>query len=75
MPRRKSQSAADYNTLVNEAVQGVHSGKYKSLYKAAKYLGLSKDTVTRCVNGGLSRLQARQQQQKLLYAQEKVLLK
>ena len=62
MPRRKSQSTADYNKLVNEAVQRVYSGKYKSLYKATKYLGLSKDIVTCCVNGGLLHSQARQQQ-------------
>ena len=67
MSYRKSQSAADYNTLVNKAVQGVHSRKYKSLYKAAKYLGLSKDIVIYHVNGGLLYLQAHQQQQKLLY--------
>jgi hypothetical protein len=75
MPRRKSQSFAEYNTLVEQAIQGVYSGLYKSSYEAAKQLGLNKETVLRRVNGGLTRSQARQQQQKLSYAQEKVLLK
>jgi hypothetical protein len=75
MVRRRSQNAAVLNTLLDEAVHGVQSGKYKSSYKAAKELGLNKETVLRRVNGGLSRSQARQQQQKLSYTEEKVLLK
>ena len=55
MVRRKSQTAAEIDALVNEAVLGVQSRLYKSLYEAAKKLGVLKDTVTRRVNGGLSR--------------------
>ena len=54
MPRRKSQSFAEYNTLVEQAVQGVYSGLYKSLYEAAKQLGLNKETVLRYVNSSLT---------------------
>ena len=75
MVRRKSLNAKDLNTQVTKAVLGVQSGEYKSLYEAAKQLGLSANTMTRRVHGGSSRSQARQQQQKLSYAQEKVLLK
>jgi transposase len=75
MVRQKSKSAAKIEARVNEAVLGVLSGLYKSSYEAAKQLRVSKDTVTRRVNGGLSRSQARQQQQKLSYEQENVLLK
>ena len=75
MVRRKSLNAAQVDTQLDRAVLGVQSGLYKSSYEAAKQLGLSKATVTRRVNGGLSRSQARQQQQKLTYAEEKVLLK
>jgi hypothetical protein len=75
MVRRKSQTAAEIEVRVNEAVLGVQSGLYKSSYEAAKQLGVPKNTVTRRVNGGLSRSQARQQQQKLSCAQENVLLK
>ena len=69
MVRRKSQTIAEIDALVNKAVLGVQSRLYKSLDKAIKKLGISKDTVTCRVNGGLSRSQARQQQQKLLYTQ------
>ena len=75
MVRRKSVPATQLDIQVSEAVLGVQSGKYKSAYEAAKQLGLPKSTVTRHVNGGLSCSQARQQQQKLSYAQENVLLK
>jgi len=75
MVRRKSLQASQLDTLVDRAVLGVQSGLYKSSYEAATLLGLSPNTVTRRVNGGLSRTQARQQQQKLSYAEEKVLLK
>jgi len=75
MVRRKSQAAAVLNTRVDEAVLGVHSGKYKSPYAAAKLLGLSKTTVTRRVAGRSTRTQARQKQQVLSPAQESVLLK
>ena len=59
MVRRKSKSAAELDTLVTKAVLGVQSGLYKSSYEAVKVLGISKDTVTRRVKGGLTRSQAR----------------
>ena len=62
MVRRKSQSAVALEALLDKAVQGVQSRKYKSSYEAAKHLKLNKETVLRRVNGGLSRSQARQQQ-------------
>jgi transposase len=75
MVRRKNLNAKELDAQVTKAVLGVQSGEYKSPYEAAKQLGLSLNTVTRRVNGGLSRSQARQQQQKLSYGQESVLLK
>jgi hypothetical protein len=75
MVRKKSLSTADLETRISQALTGVQSGKYKSLYEAANDLYLTLSTLTRRVNGGLSRSQARQQQQKLSYAQENVLLK
>jgi transposase len=75
MVRQKSLTAAESNTLVDQAVLGVQSGLYKSSYEAARVLQLSVSTITRRVNGGLSRSQARQQQQKLSYEQENVLFK
>lgn len=72
---QKSRTAAEYDIQINKAVLGVQSRLYKSLYKAAKQLGLSRDTFTLCINRGLLHSQARQQQQKLPYAQENVLFK
>jgi hypothetical protein len=61
MVRRTSLKAHEPDIQVSKAVLGVHSGQYKSSYDAAKQLGLERKTVTRRVNGGLSRSQARQQ--------------
>ncbi|APA05486.1 hypothetical protein sscle_01g002560 [Sclerotinia sclerotiorum 1980 UF-70] len=51
MVRRKSLKVQEMESRLAEAVLGVQNGKYKSSYEAAKELGLSKDTVTRCVKG------------------------
>ena len=75
MVRRKSLNVSYIDDQVTQAILGVQSGLYKSLYKAAKLLGLSRATICRRVGGGLSRSQARQEQQKLSGAQEKILLK
>ena len=75
MVRRKSLPAIERDILIDKALSDIQSGKYKSPYEAEKVLGLPKSSITRRVNGGSSRSQARQQQQKLSYAQENVLLK
>src|SRR4030081_1970688 len=75
MVHRKSLGIAERETLIVQAVLDVQSGKYKSAYHAEKVLGLPKSSVTRRVNGGLTRSQARQQQQNLSGVQEKILLK
>ena len=68
MVRRKSVSAIQRDKLIDQALLDIKSKKYKSAYEAEKILGLPKSSVTRRVNGGISRSQARQQQQKLSYA-------
>src|ERR1700742_4177807 len=75
MVRRKSTKAQELDIQVSEAVLGVQSGKYKSAYEAAKDLGLCERTVRRRVQGGLTRKEARQQQQVLSATQEKSVLK
>jgi hypothetical protein len=75
MVRKKKLNAIELDTQVTKAALGVNQGLYKSSYAAAKALGLNPKTVLKRVNGGLSRSQARQQQQKLSRAQENVLLK
>jgi hypothetical protein len=52
---RKSLPTADLESRLTQAITGVQSGKYKSLYKAAQVLDITRSTLTRCVNGGLSR--------------------
>ena len=75
MVRRKSTKAIELDIQLAEAVKGVKSGLYKSLYKAVKVLRLSRASIARHVSGGLSRTQARHTQQKLSYKQENILLK
>jgi hypothetical protein len=75
MVRQKVKIATELDTQVTKAVSSVRQGLYRSSYAAAKALGLNPKTVIKRVNGGLSRSQARQQQQKLSCAQENVLLK
>jgi hypothetical protein len=75
MTRRKSLLTRNRDIQIDQAVLDLRSGKYKSARQAEIALQLPKSSVTRRANGGLSRSQARQQQQKLSYAEEKVLLK
>jgi hypothetical protein len=75
MVRRKSLPDMERDILIDKALLDIQSSKYKSLYTAEKNLGFPKSSVTRRVNGGLTRSQARQKQQKLLLSQESVLLK
>ena len=75
MVRNKSILTKERNKLIDQAVLDINSKKYKSAYEAEKILGLPKSSVTRRVNGGKTRTEARQQQQKLSVVQEKVLLK
>lgn len=75
MVRRKKLNAIELDNQLTQAVLGVQQGLYKSSYAAAKALQLNPKTILNHVNGGLSRSQARQQQQKLSPAQENVLLK
>src|ERR1700712_1487561 len=75
MVRRKSLEATELENRLAEAILGVQNKTYKSPYEAAKALGLSKRTVTRRVNGGNSRIEARQKQQHLTKTQEQTLLK
>ena len=59
MVRQKSTKASELDIRLAKGVKGVKSGLYKSLYEAAKVLGLNRDTLTRRVKGGYNRTQAR----------------
>jgi hypothetical protein len=73
--RRKSLSTTERDSQMDKTLLDVQSSKYKSVYEAEKELGLPKSSATCCTSGGLTRSQAREQQQKLSYTQENVLLK
>jgi hypothetical protein len=60
MARRKSLLARERGILIDKALLGTQSGKYKSAYEAETASKLPKSSVTRRVNGS----QARQKQQK-----------
>ena len=49
---RKSAYAIKLDIRLSKAIKDVKSGKYKSSYKAAKVLGLNRDTLTCRVKGG-----------------------
>src|SRR5437870_4354034 len=73
MVRRRSQKAAENDKLVEEAVAGVLSGKYKSGHEAAKLLGANRATVYNRLTGKPSRSTARLDQQ-LLHDHEEIVL-
>jgi len=76
MVRRKSLRSCETDLLLQEAVLGVRSSKYKTSYEAAKALGLCVSTVRRRISGRhTTRTQARAKQQLLSPAQESVILK
>ena len=75
MVRHRSILTTERDVLITKALLDIKAGIYKSSYAAEKVLGLPKSSISRRVSGGQLRSQARQNQQKLLYEQEKVLLK
>ncbi|KFY13187.1 hypothetical protein V491_06483 [Pseudogymnoascus sp. VKM F-3775] len=75
MVRKRGIKAQELDILVHEAIIGVKSGKYKSAYAAAKAFGLRPNTVSKRIQGGSTRQEARQKQQLLSTVQEKTLLK
>ena len=70
MVRRRSVRAAQNEQKLEAAVTGVSKGKFKTAYKTAKALGVSKSTLYRRKSGGLTRAQAREAQQILSRSEE-----
>src|SRR5436190_10521701 len=73
MVRRRSVRVAQKQKL-EAAVTGVSKGKFKTAYKAAKALGVSKSTLYRRQSGRLTRAQAWEAQQILSRSEEKALI-
>jgi hypothetical protein len=73
MPRQHKPKALECEQRVARALAGLRSGEWATPYQAAKETGASRHTVVRRWAGGKSRTDARETQQKLTAAEEKVL--
>ena len=56
--KKKANEDADYNARVQEAVDGIQSGIYKSSYHAARELNVKPFTVQARMKGGKHGLRA-----------------
>jgi biotin operon repressor len=50
MVHKKSRKSEELEALLAKAILGIQNKKYKSSYKAAKALGLSRNTVSKHVS-------------------------
>src|SRR5579859_7606085 len=73
MPPKFNPESLTIEQKVKEAVRGLKSERWKTPYAAAKALSMSHKILERHMNGGKSCLEARETQQKLTKAEEKVL--
>src|SRR5438270_4775698 len=74
MPRKSRGPAPTADNKVKQALAGLASKRWPTVYAAAKAVGMSKKTLESRWKGGKSRAQAREEQQKLTKAEEKVLV-
>jgi hypothetical protein len=58
MVRKRSIKALECEIEIQKAVLAVKSNQYKSIYAAAKALGLPEETLRRRINGGHTRVEA-----------------
>jgi hypothetical protein len=75
MVKKRSESAAMKEALVQQALAGIANGRWKSAHVAAKELGIPRRTLYNRVNNGKSRPQAREAQQHLFESEEQALVK
>ena len=73
MPRQRKPESVEEEERLTIAMAGYRSGEWKSAYQAAKEMKVSKDTLGQRLLGKKSRTEAREAQQKLTKAEEKVL--
>lgn len=73
MPPKVNPESLTIDQKVKQAILGLKSERWKTRYAAAKALSMSYKTLTRRINGGKSHSEARETQQKLTKAEEKVL--
>jgi len=75
MPYKLKDKTIERERLVQEAIAGIKSTKYKSTYDAAKQLGINENTIRNRVMGMKTRAQAREPQQHLTIAEERTLIR
>ena len=75
MPYKLKDKTIERERLVQEAIAGIKSTKYKSAYDAAKQLGINENTIRNRVMGMKTRAQAREPQQHLTIAEERSLIR
>jgi hypothetical protein len=75
MVRKRSIKALERDIELKKAVEAVKSNQYKSVYAAAKALGLPEQSLRNRLNGVHTRTEVRQKQQLLSKNQEQTLLK
>jgi hypothetical protein len=75
MTRKRSIKALEREIEIQKAVLAVKSNQYKSIYAAAKALGLPFESLRHRINWGHTRAEARLLQQLLSKNQEATLLK
>src|SRR5947207_1398580 len=73
MPRQRKAEALEVEQRLAIALEGLQKGEWPTVYKAAKAMKVSKDTLARRWKGKKSCVEARESQQKLTKAEEKVL--
>jgi hypothetical protein len=73
MPCQRKAEALEVEQRLAIALAGLQSGEWTTVYKAAKDMKVSKDTLGRRWRGNKSHAEARESQQKLTKAEEKVL--
>jgi hypothetical protein len=74
MPHTLSRRSTENETLIQEALDGLARGKYKSAYQAAKELGVPIASVYHRKRGRISRTRAYEEQQLLTEVEEKALV-
>ena len=70
MSCRRSQTTAETEAKIQEAINGIREGKFKSSYHTAKILELNPKTIHNHMAGGKSCTQAQASHQTLSPAEE-----
>src|SRR5438874_3305297 len=73
MVRRFNEKAAEHEEAMRNAITCIRDKTYATAYEAANALGVSKSSLTRRLNDGLSRREAKEKQQLLTKEEEKAL--